>query len=95
MQNHNNIDNGIAAFSTREERNGRAHEEVPGTARESSITIGNKSKADATIARRALHDGRPISRLSQPPADNTTVFGKYKTIHEPARDCHPRETREC
>lgn len=51
--------------------------------RESSITIGNKSKADATIARRTRRGGWPNSHPSQPPADNTTVFYKYKTIHEP------------
>lgn len=45
------------------------------------------------IARRARRDGRFLTPR-QPPADNTTVFGKYKTIHKPCAD-HPHPpTRE-
>lgn len=50
----------------------------PGT-QQSSITIGNKSKADATGC---LQGNLPPRRFFSPPADNTTVFNKYKTIHE-------------
>lgn len=41
-------------------------EEVPKRAKESSITIGNKSKADAAIARRARRGGWPVSQLLPP-----------------------------
>lgn len=52
-------------------------------AQQSSITIGNKSKADATGCLRG-NLSPPLSprRFFSPPADNTTVFNKYKTIHE-------------
>lgn len=54
----------------------------------SSITIGNKSKADATgccLRGQPSSIPPPLSlprRFFSPPADNTTVFNKYKTIHE-------------
>lgn len=51
-------------------------------AQQSSITIGNKSKADATGCLRGNLSPLSPRRFFSPPADNTTVFNKYKTIHE-------------
>jgi hypothetical protein len=48
--------------------------EVPRRARKSSITIGNKSKADGTIACRARHDGWPISHPSLNPPRTIRLF---------------------
>lgn len=53
--------------------------------RESSITIGNKSKADATIARRARRGGWPISHPSQPPAAPRGQYDCFLQIQNDTR----------
>lgn len=75
MQNHNN--DGVASstrksvgFSRRARRGSEKGE------RESSITIGNKSKADATIARRACRDGWPVP---QPPRGQYDCFRQVQS----------------